>query len=332
MIRKEFAQYITEAVGQGTSQEKVEEKLKSLGLSSAELQEARVFYKKVADEGKKIDRAFNASPLAKGPVMDFQASFFRMRLVDRVLIYISVFLFLLVIGTSFFGLFQYEERVNLNRKLLAFENEKAALIKHASSRFDSLSSKVKDYFSISGVDCGKEVELCLNDILDRVKVESSLIKATLSSPYLVSWSEAGSTFSLSGVSLGPTVAGPDLSDGRGGLYREGVTLNALVLHLKITSGKTAECLSVDFRRVLDEEGNLAQPNTFRYKFVDPSIPGSFTGCPMSSTTYNDQSVIFVVGKDEKEFLLNTGGQSNLFFTVKVVEGNKLKVEKPIKKG
>ncbi len=77
---------------------------------------------------------------------------------------------------------------------------------------------------------------------------------------------------------------------------------------------------------------MAQPNTFRYKFSDPGIPGSFTGCPMPSTTYNDQSVVFVVGKDEKEFLLNTGGQANLFFTVKVVEGNKLKVEKPIKKG
>lgn len=91
MIRKEFAQYITEAVGQGVSQGKVEEKLKSLGLSSGELQEALVFYKKVADEGSKIDRAFNSSSLSKGPVMDFQSSFFRMRLVDRILIYLSIF-------------------------------------------------------------------------------------------------------------------------------------------------------------------------------------------------------------------------------------------------
>ncbi len=153
---------------------------------------------------------------------------------------------------------------------------------------------------------------------------SSLIESSFSYPYPVSWEEKNVKFSLTKVSLGKISAPFNLSKLSGGKYNTGEEVYALVLYLKINTSKmnSSQCIPLNIRRLINEEGDLLAPNTKQFYFPDSG------GCiAMPNKTYFDQKIIFVVPEQEKEFHITTGGQLNMFFTITVLENNNLKVEK-----
>jgi len=153
--------------------------------------------------------------------------------------------------------------------------------------------------------------------------KTSLFQESFSYLYPLSWQENGINFDLTGVSLGQTPAPLRLKNSSGGYYKEGEKVYALTLILKIKSPKTSiSCVSMNLRREINELGDMASPNNEQFYFPDTS------GCmPKKDVTYFDQGVIFVVSETEKAFTLTTGGNSNIFFTVTLLENGHLKVEK-----
>lgn len=155
-------------------------------------------------------------------------------------------------------------------------------------------------------------------------------------PYPVSWKEDGVEFLLTGVSLGtikapanPNVSPPTYprlhnleSTSSGGYYEIGIDVYALTLKLKVTTDVSygnQNCLELKLRRVVNEEGDLTPPNTQEFAFPN--------GCvAMPNSTYANQEVIFVVPETDKEFVITTGGNSNVFFSVKFTPDGKLDVE------
>ncbi|GEM_PF-6553046 len=155
------------------------------------------------------------------------------------------------------------------------------------------------------------------------------------SPYPVSWEDGGASFSLTGVALGytPAQADPNLrppthsrllnlqATSSGGYYQIGVNVYALTLKLKITTAvsySNTNCLEPQLRRVINEEGDLALPNTKQFSFAN--------GCVATPDTTTNQEVSFVVPESETEFTVTTGGASNIFFSVKLTPDGKLNVE------
>lgn len=162
------------------------------------------------------------------------------------------------------------------------------------------------------------------------------LKVNFQYPYPVSWEEGGAKFSLTGVSLGeidapsnPNVQPQTYSwlenfNATSGdkHYQIGEKIYALTLILKITtdaSYSNHDCLSVDLRRVLNEEGDLAQANSPTF-----ALPNGCIAAP--NATYANQKLFFVVPDSEKEFTLTTGGNSNIFFSVKLTPEGKLNIE------
>jgi len=150
------------------------------------------------------------------------------------------------------------------------------------------------------------------------------LSESFSYPYPLSWEEDGISFSLTGISLGEISAPGNLTKTLGNYYQVGEKIYALVLGLKIKALESYNytCVSLNFRRALNEEGDTAIPNNDQFRF-----PGT-GGCQATrGVTFNDQKVIFVVPETEKVFTLTTGGKSNIFFTVTVLDDGHLKLEK-----
>lgn len=160
---------------------------------------------------------------------------------------------------------------------------------------------------------------------------ATLRSAYFTRPYPVTWNEGGADeLDITGVTLGEMDAMPDIVNvSTGQPYVQGTKLYALTLILKISTGNSASCLSVNMRRVISEEGDLAQPNTTSYDF--PDVRGGNIQdrlrCPAPNSTFDNQKIIFVVTEADKEFTFTTGGQSNVFFFVTVQADGTLKVEK-----
>jgi len=159
---------------------------------------------------------------------------------------------------------------------------------------------------------------------------AALKSAYFALPYPLTWMDGADGFDLTGVTLGEINAMPDIANmGTGQPYAQGTKLYALTLILKISTGNSASCLSVNMRRVVSEEGDLAQPNTTSYDF--PDVRGGNIQdrlrCPAPNSTFDNQKIVFVVPQTDKEFTFTTGGSSNIFFFVTVENDGMLKVEK-----
>ena len=145
---------------------------------------------------------------------------------------------------------------------------------------------------------------------------------------LVFWEENGAEFSLIGVSLGKIPAPSGLWKIPGVSYSVGEEIFALVLDLKIKITEPFGAgVPLNLRRLINEEGELLSPNT--KGFVFPDSGGDF-GKP--NQIYENQKVIFVVPETTKEFNITTGGKTNIFFTITVLDDGSLKVEKPLEIG
>jgi hypothetical protein len=163
-------------------------------------------------------------------------------------------------------------------------------------------------------------------VIDREKTLAipELIQKPFSYPYPISWQESGATFYLTGMALGKVPAPVNLKKSSGGYYNQGEEVNALVLTLKIQASKTyTACVPVNLKRELNEEGDMALSNTSQFYFPDTK------GCmPARGASYEDQKVIFVVPESEKTFNITTGGQSNIFFTINLLEADLIVRELP----
>lgn len=145
---------------------------------------------------------------------------------------------------------------------------------------------------------------------------------------LVSWEENGVEFSLTDVSLGKIAASPSLWKIPGVSYSVGDEIYALVLDLKIKIlDPFGTSVPFNLRRLLNEAGELMAPNTKEFIFSDS---GSNFGKP--NQIYENQKVIFVVPESAKEFIITTGGKTNIFFTITVQPDGALKVEKELELG
>ena len=160
---------------------------------------------------------------------------------------------------------------------------------------------------------------------EQTSVAPKLIEKSFSYPYPVSWDEDGINFSLTGISLGKTPAPEKLIKSSGGYYKEGEEVNALTLILKIrNSTNIPKCVDLNIRKELNEKGDLAAPNTDQFHF-----PGSHGCIIYENTSYPSQKVLFVVSESEKSFNITTGGKSNKFFTINVLEADGIIREQPI---
>jgi len=155
-------------------------------------------------------------------------------------------------------------------------------------------------------------------------VVPQLIEKSFSYPYPISWQEEGINFSLTGISFGRIPAPDNLLKSSGDHYNKGEEINALTLILKIKNPKdNPQCVNLNIRRELNEEGDMTAPNTDQFRFP------SSGGCILSGTiSYAEQKVIFVVPESRKSFNITTGGKSNIFFTINVLEADRIVREQP----
>ena len=149
----------------------------------------------------------------------------------------------------------------------------------------------------------------------------NLVRKDFLYPYPIEWTyQHTKTFSfkysLTGVSLGrrkvPSFVGKNI----------GKEINALTLYLKIASiGKYGAqvCLDVDLRMIANEQGDFIAPINRMFN----------AHCFGDNQTYYNQEVIFEVPSDKKEFIITTGGDSNIFFTVKVLDNGDIEVVKEV---
>lgn len=163
-----------------------------------------------------------------------------------------------------------------------------------------------------------------------VSPKPALKSAYFTYPYPLTWTENADEFALTGVTLGEIDAMPDMINGSTGQpYPNGAKVYALTLVLKISTGDSQMCLPVNMRRVINEAGDLAQPNTAAYGFLDVrggNIQDQLR-CPAPNSVFDNQKVVFVVPQTDTQFTFTTGGSSNIFFFVSVQNDGTLKVEK-----
>jgi|SRR3989344_60026 len=202
-------------------------------------------------------------------------------------------------------------------------------------KYSELNSKTKEYLNLIGQNCTKEAIDCLDNLINVQTGQSgqnnnnSLLKQVkFEKPYSITWQDSGAGLSLTGVSLGEMTinsisvkkagANPDPASP---YYKVGDKIYALVMDLHIRSQVASTCVPMNIRRLLNEEGDVARPNTTQYIF---STSG---GCTIYPSEPSDQQVIFVVDPSDKEFVILTGDSSNTSFTVKLLDNNSLKIEK-----
>jgi len=167
----------------------------------------------------------------------------------------------------------------------------------------------------------------LNDFKNIEKEEATtsepvLINKTFSYPYSLVWSETPDQiykldYSLTQISLGerevPSFIPPSSP------YKPGDRIYALTMYLKVktSSYSIGLCPEVDFRMELNEEGDLMSPVNAYFN----------NECFWGNQTYNNQEVVFVVPESQKQFNITTGGKSNIFFTITVLQNGDIKLEK-----
>ena len=151
---------------------------------------------------------------------------------------------------------------------------------------------------------------------------STLNKTSFNYPYPVAWQESGATFSLIGISMGNMTIEkglPEIKKPNGGAYLQGEKAYILQLHLKISTTRAVDCLPLNIRRLINEEGNLLAPSVTQIW-----LPGCSA---QANQTYSDVRVPFVISPAEKEVIFTTGTLPKNFYSVKILDGNNVKVEK-----
>ena len=157
---------------------------------------------------------------------------------------------------------------------------------------------------------------------------SALKSAYFTLPYPLTWMDGADEFDLTGVTLGEIDATPDIVNARTGQpYQQGTRIYALTLIFKISTGNSSMCLPLNMRRVMNEAGDLAQPNTTSYDFPDVRGSGAKGYCPAPNSTFDGQKIIFEASRTDTQFTLTTGGSSNIFFFVSVQDDGTLSVRK-----
>jgi len=108
-------------------------------------------------------------------------------------------------------------------------------------------------------------------------------------PYPVTWTESGAGISVMGASL------------------QG---NQLTLKLAVAMGNVEQCIPLNIRLLVNEQGDLAPPVTPQFTFPES---GACEGAP--GATYTDQQVVFDVDPTISPLFFTTGGASNVFFQI-----------------
>jgi len=157
------------------------------------------------------------------------------------------------------------------------------------------------------------------DTLILTNQESSIneLKKEFSYPYAVSWRENNVEFSLKEVFLGKTLAPQRTYDGKGSFFQENEEIYALSLVFKITNyNSTHQCVNLNLRRVVNEEGDMVAANTDQFHFSQSG------GCMIPGGISETQKVVFVVPETDKTFEMTTFGlSSNVFFTINLLEAD-----------
>jgi hypothetical protein len=108
-------------------------------------------------------------------------------------------------------------------------------------------------------------------------------------PYPLNWSEGDASISIMGAAL------------------QG---NQLTLELAVAIGNSMQCVPLNVKMLIDEQGDLASPITPQFTFPETN---SCEGAP--GATYTDQQAIFNVDLTAFPLFFTTGGASNIFFQV-----------------
>lgn len=145
--------------------------------------------------------------------------------------------------------------------------------------------------------------------LTKDKEYAPLKRLSLDSPLV--WHEGDVELSLKEVALGSrsghAPGGLRKSEGWGN-YQENEVIYSVTLFLTIDN-RTFKQISVplNVRRIIDETGRMALPNTQQFMFT------STGGLAITPGSAFEQEVVFVVPEKQTEFLFTTGGQSNIHF-------------------
>ncbi len=134
----------------------------------------------------------------------------------------------------------------------------------------------------------------------------SIYASDYAPPYPVNWIESNASMSIMGASL------------------QG---NQLTFELAIAVGDTTQCIPMNMRMLVDEQGDLATPETPQFTFPETN---SCEGAP--GATYTDQQVVFNVDPTMLPLFFTTGGASNIFFEVATTTGGGLDVSVPSASG
>jgi hypothetical protein len=123
----------------------------------------------------------------------------------------------------------------------------------------------------------------------------------------VDWEDASTSFDLTGVAIGAVTSTDQV---------------ALTFKINNTvspsSQETSNCVPLYIRRVLDEQGDLQAPDQNTW-----TLPGDY--CVQGNQAYFNQIITFPIMASETSFLFTTGGTSNIYFEIAVINGT-LKVQ------
>ena len=134
---------------------------------------------------------------------------------------------------------------------------------------------------------------------------SPIFQTTFTAPYPVTWTEGQTQFAVVGASFNN---------------------NELTVTLNIQSGNSVNCIPVDLRLVMDEQGDMEAPSVP----ASPNFPlGGDTVCaPAPNTAYTNQPVTFSVDPANSPYVLTTGDASNIYFEIATTTNNGLNVSVP----
>ncbi len=156
------------------------------------------------------------------------------------------------------------------------------------------------------------------------------VSSTFNYPYPVSWTEGGASFSLTGATLGNVSVPADAATGNGS--GPATSAYALTFLLKISTGNSPQCIPVNMRQLLNEQGDLGAPMNSRFDFPDTRGAQFIGFCPAPNITYTAQKVIFPASENQNQFEFTTGGTSNIFFSVTVNASGTIQLQQEAQNG
>jgi hypothetical protein len=140
-------------------------------------------------------------------------------------------------------------------------------------------------------------------------ISTTTFQTVFAIPYPVVWSEGQTQFAITEASL---------------------TGNNLTLAVNVQTGSSTECIPVDLRLIIDEQGDMEAPST-------PASPNFLldndTDCtPSPNTAYQNQPVTFAVDPTAAPYLFTTGDASSIYFEIATTTNDGLTVTIPQQSG